>query len=175
MKLPENLFSRLLLAYLPFMVYPYGLFKTGVAALWVAMFLWITVSFFWLTRSFFPGRSLKHAFFLWLVVWAQAVWTLTKLPPLWILSVFFLMPVSFLESAVRPERVSVFSWKVPRYFFERALAGVGFVIFVVAMALVREACEKGLGIKLFEQPAGLLFVIAAIAFLWKNQPFRRRA
>jgi hypothetical protein len=167
MKLPENLFSRMVLGYLPFMVYPYGLLKSGVAALWIVAFLWGTVSFFWFTRRFFPGRTLKHAFFLWLVVWAQAAWTLTKLPPLWTLSVFFLMPVSFLEDTAKPEHVRVFFRDVPRYFFERVLTGIGFAAFVMLMALIREAGEKGLGMKIFAQPAGLLFVVAGVAVLWK--------
>ena len=163
------------LAYLPFMVYPYGFFKAGVAALWIVGFLWGTVTFFWFTRRLFPGRSLKHAFFLWLIVWAQAVWTLTKLPPYWIVSVFFLTPVSFLDDAANPSHVRVFSKEVPRYFFERALAGVGFAGFVMLLALVREIGEKRLGIQAFEQPAGLLLVIAVVAFLWKNQPYHMRS
>jgi hypothetical protein len=175
MKLPESLFSRMLLAYLPLMVYPYGFFKTGVVALWIVVFLWVMVAFFWFTRRFFPGRSLKHAFFLWLIVWAQAVWTLTKLPPYWIVSVFFLTPVSFLEDTVKPVHVRVFSKKVPRYFFDRALVGISFAGFVILLALVREIGEKRLGIQAFEQPAGMLLVIAAVAFLWKNQPYRRRS
>ena len=175
MKLPESLFSRMLLAYLPFMVYPYGFFKASVAALWIVAFLWVTVAFFWLTRRFFPDRSLKHAFFLWLIVWAQAVWTLTKLPPYWIVSVFFLTPVSFLEGAAKHSRIRVFSREVPRYFFERVLAGTSFAGFVMLLAFVREIGEKRLGIQVFEQPAGMLLVAAAIAFLWKNQPYRRRS
>ena len=174
MKLPESLFSRMLLAYLPFMVYPYGFFKTEVAALWIVVSLWFTVAFFWFTRIFFPGRSLKHAFFLWLIVWAQAAWTLTKLPPYWIASVFFLAPVSFLEEGVRPSHVRVFSKKVPKYLFDRALTGIGFAGFVMLLALVREIGEKRLGIQAFKQPAGMLLVMAAVAFLWKNQPYRRR-
>lgn len=168
MKLPENLFSRTLLAWLPLMVYPYGLFKTAMAALWIVLFLWITVSFFWFTRRFFPERSLKYAFSLWLLVWAQAVWMLTQLPPLWILSVFFLMPVSFLEGTARAEHVSVFSRKVSRYFSERILSGVGFMVFAIMMTFIREAGEKSLELKIFEQPAGLLFVAAGLAFLWKS-------
>jgi hypothetical protein len=175
MKLPESLFSRMFLAYLPFMVYPYGFFKAGIAALWIAAFLWGTVFFFWFTRRFFPGHFLKHAFFLWLVVWAQAVWILTKLPPYWIASVFFLTPVSFLDDTVKASHVRVFSKNVPRYFFERALTGVGFAGFVMLLALVREIGEKSLGIHAFEQPAGMLLVVAAVAFLWKNQPYRRRS
>jgi hypothetical protein len=174
MKLPESLFSRMLLAYLPFMIYPYGFFKSGVAALWIAAFLWLTVTFFWLTRRLFPARSLKPAFLLWLIVWAQAVWTLTKLPPYWIFSVFFLAPVSFFEDDAKPSHVRVFSRQVPRYFFERALAGLGFAGFVMMLAFVREIAEKHLGVQAFKQPAGALIVIAAAAFLWKNQPYRRR-
>ena len=114
MKLPESLFSRMLLAYLPFMVYPYGLFRTGVAALWIVFFLWVTIAFFWFTRRLFPDRSLKCAFLLWLIVWAQAVWTLTKLPPYWIVSVFFLMPVSFMDESVKAQRTQIFSKEVLR-------------------------------------------------------------
>ncbi len=174
MKLPESLFSRMFLAYLPFMVYPYDFFKAGVAALWIVGFLWGTVTFFWFTQHLFPDRFLKHAFFLWLVVWAQAVWTLTKLPPYWIVSVFFLTPVSFLDDTAKASHVRVFSRDVPRYFFERALAGIGFAGFVMLLTLVREIGGKSLGAQAFEQPAGTLLVVAVIAFLWKNQPYRKR-
>jgi hypothetical protein len=172
MKLPESLFSRLLLAYLPFMLYPLDLFRSGVAALGVVLFLWITATFFWFTHRFFPERSMKPAFFLWLIIWAQAVWTVTKLPPFWILSVFFLMPVSFLEGTGKAGRVCVFSKEVPRYLFERVLAGVSFIAFVAILTLFRETCENRLGMSLADQPAVLLLALAAIAFLWKSQPFR---
>jgi len=193
----------MLLAYLPFMVYPYGLFKAGVAALWIVAFFWGTVVFFWFTRRLFPGRSLKYAFPLWLIVWAQAVWTLTKLPPYWIASVFFLVPVSFLGDTAKPGHVRVFSRELPRsqypsigaerrlgpsklpfwkrnkkfgrYFFEQVLTGIGFAGFVILLALVREIVGKRLGMQAFEQPAGMLFVAAAVAFLWENQPYRKRS
>ncbi len=191
----------MLLAYLPFMVYSYDIFRTCAAALWIVLFLWVTVTFFWFTRRLFPGRCLKYAFFLWLIVWAQAVWTLAKLPPYWIVSVFFLTPVSFLEDTDKASCVRVFSKEVPRsqylsisasgnwgrpshhlykknprlgrYFFERALAGIGFAGFVILLAFVREIAEKRLGIQAFEEPSGMLFVVVAVAFLWKNQPYRK--
>ncbi len=171
MKLPESLFSRMLLAYLPFMLYPYGFFRSGVAALWSAVFLWGTLFFFWFTRRLFPGRLLKQAFLLWLVVWGQAAWSLTGLSPFWILSVYFMTPVSFLEAEVKPGHVRVFSKDVPRYFFERAMTGIGFVFFVLAMVFVREIGEKSSRLKIFCQPAGLLFVVAGIALLWKSNFF----
>ena len=164
----------MLLAYLPLAVYPFGFLKTGIEALWIILFLWTTVTFFWFTRRFFPGRSLKHAFFLWLLVWAQAVWTLTKLPPVWILSVFFLMPVSFLDDTAKARRIFLFSKEVPRYFFERVLAGIGFAGFVMAMTIVREVGERRLGIQVFDHPAGFLLVAATAAFLWKNQPYGKK-
>jgi hypothetical protein len=174
MKLPDSLFSRILLAYLPLAVFSFDLLRAGAAAAWIVLFLWITVAFFWFTRRFFPGRSLKPAFCLWLLVWAQAVWTLTKLPPVWILSVYFLMPVSFLEDTAKARPIRLFSKEVPRYFFERVLAGIGFAGFVVAMTVVREICEKRLGMQAFDQPAGFLLAAAAVAFLWKNQPYGRK-
>lgn len=163
----------MLLAYLPFMLYPYDFFRAVVASLWIVAFLWGTVTFFWLTRRLFPEHSLRPAFLLWLIVWAQAVWTLTKLPPYWIVSVFFLTPISFLDDAAKPSHVRVFSKEIPRYFFERALAGIGFAGFVLLLAFVREIGEKSLGMHAFEQPSGMLLIIAGIAFLWKNQPFHR--
>lgn len=164
----------MLLAYLPFMAYPFGFFKTCVAAFWIVAFLWLTVFFFWFTRRFFPGRSLRPAFFLWLIVWAQAAWTLTRLPPLWIVSVFFLAPVSFLENETKAARVRIFSKDVPGYFLKQAVTGIAFAGFAALLSLAKEIAEKNLGVQAFEQPAGALLVIAAAAFLWKNQPFRKK-
>jgi hypothetical protein len=157
------------------MVYPYGFLKASIAAAWIVAFLWGTVTFFWFTRRLFPERSLKHAFFLWLIVWAQAMWTLTKLPPYWVVSVFFLIPVSFLDDTAKSSHIRVLSREVPRYFFERALAGISFAGFVMLLALVHEIVEKRLGMRAFEQPAGMLLVAAIVAFLWKKQPYRRRS
>ncbi len=175
MKLPERFFSRLLLAYLPFLSYPYDLFRMGVAASWVVAFLWITVTFFWMTRPCFPGRTLRPAFFLWLIVWGQAVWTLTQLAPLWLVSVFFLMPVSFLEDRTKPDHVRIFSRRVPRYFFERVAAGLGFVAFVMVMTVARDLASVRFGVDPWGIPAGIFLAITLIAFLWKNQPYGRRS
>ena len=56
---------------------------------------------------------------------------------------------------------------------DRVLTGIGFVAFVMLLALLREIGEKHLGMHAFEQPAGVLLVITAVAFLWKNQPYQR--
>ena len=174
MKLPESFFSRILLAALPFMAWPLSLLKTGVAAAWVVVFLWVTIFFFWFTRRLFPKGASKTAFVLWLLVWAQAAWTLTKLPPLWILSVFFLTPVSFLEDTNKPEKRRIFSREVPQYFFDRVLTGIGFAGFVMILALFRRIGNSHFGTHLFEQPVGLLLVAAGVAFLWKNQPYGQK-
>jgi len=173
MKLPESLFARILLAYLPFMAYPFDFLRTTVAALWVVSFFWGTVFFFWFTRRFFPERFLKTAFFLWIIVWAQAAWFLTKLQPFWVLSVFLLMPVSFLEPGNRASRIKVFSRVISRYFWERFLTGAGFLGLVLILVITRDFMGHRLQIEIFQQPAGTFLVLAAIAAVWKCQPFER--
>ncbi len=84
------------------------------------------------------------------------------------------MPASFLDDTAKASHVRIFSKEVPRYFFKRAITGVGFAGFVALLAFIREICEKNLGMQAFRQPVGMIFVIAAVAFLWKNQPYRKR-
>ncbi len=173
MKLPETLFSRSLPAYFPFVVYAFDLERSLGVALLVTTVSWASLFLFWFTRRLFPERFLKGAFFLWLLVWAQIVRTSLGLEPLWVLSVFFMTPLSFLEKGNRAGKVRVFSREVPRYFLERAVTGLGFIVLVLVMALVREGLEfGGRGIS-FQQPAAMFLLIAALAVLWKNQPFRR--
>lgn len=174
MKLPERLLSRMIFAYLPMMMYAPTLEKTGLAALCVAIVFWATVFFFWFCRRFFPERLLKEAFFLWLLAWAQVVWYGIHLEPFWAVSVFFLTPVSFLDPGHKASRVRVFARVLPRYFWERFLAGFGFIGFVIAMTTVQEMMTKRFGVFVFEQPAGMLLLLAAAAFLWKNQNFHRK-
>lgn len=174
MKLPENIFSRILLAYLPFIIYPFDLFRGTIAALWIVLFFWVTIFFFWFARHFFPERLLKEAFFLWLLAWAQASWLLTKLQPFWILSVFLLMPVSFLEERNKASKMRIFSQDVPRYLGERCLSGLGFLGLVLLVGFSRDFLTHYFQMAVFQQPAGVFLLLGAAAFLWKNQPHRGR-
>ncbi|MBU9888343.1 MAG: hypothetical protein KTQ49_00555 [Candidatus Omnitrophica bacterium] len=173
MRLPETFFSRSVLAYLPLTVYGFGLEGVCQIAIWVTAVSWVSLLFFWFTRRLFPAAALKPAFFLWLLVWGQVVWTLMELQPVWVVSVFFLTPFSFLEKDTRSSRIPVFSKEVPRYFGERALAGVGFVGFVLLIAGAQkglELCGRG---DPFQRPSVVFLLIAFVALLWKNQPLRR--
>ena len=173
MKLPEKIFSRIVLAYLPLAVYSFDLERACQAALLIATVSWVSLFFFWFTRRLFPERFLKEAFFLGLLIWAQAAWTLMGLGPLWIVSVFFLTPLSFLEKEHTTGQTRIFSKEVPGYFWKRTVGGFGFIGFVLLMTGVREGLGLGgRGIS-FQQPAVTLLLIAALAVLWKNQPFRR--
>ncbi|HOW58790.1 MAG TPA: hypothetical protein PLO78_03585 [Candidatus Omnitrophota bacterium] len=173
MKIPDSLLSRIIFAYLPFMVYAFDLEKAWIAVLCVVAVFWLTVFFFWFTRNLFPEKLRSEVFFFWLLAWAQAVWYFTKLQPLWALSVFFLIPTSFLEPSQKASRVRVFSRVVPRYFWERFLAGFGFIGFVIVMALVQEVLGRQFGMMSFQRPAGILLLLSLAAFLWKNQPYQR--
>ncbi len=170
MKIPEKLFSRTILASLPFLIYTFWLYEAvGVALLTVLVF-WGTVFFFWYTRRFFPGRFLKAAFLLWLLAWAQALWTLAHLSPFWILSVFLLVPGSFLEQNTKISRVPVFSTAVKKYFLERTINGIGFLILTTLVALLHGFLGHQLQIRIFQTPVGALFLLFAISWAWKNQP-----
>lgn len=173
MKLPENLFSRTLLAALPFMISPFDWIRTGVAAVWVVLFFWGTVFFFWFARRFFPERFLKQVFFFWLLIGAQGAWTMAGLQPFWILSVFLLMPVSFLEEKSKAGRIKVFSEVVPQYFWQRFLSGAGFLGFVLLLGFAQDFLSRVLEMRLFQQPAGVFLLLAMASFLWKKQSWER--
>lgn len=173
MKLPESLLSRVILAYVPFLAYGASFNRMCFAAACVAVVFWVTVFFFWFIRRFFPERFLKQAFFLWLLAWAQAVWYGTSLEPWWMASVFFLTPVSFLEQGNQASHVRVFSRVLPRYFWERFLAGFGFLGFVMALAVLQEVLTQRFKILMFYFPPGMLLLLTGAAFLWKNQSFHR--
>lgn len=173
MRLPENLFSKMTLAALPFTVYAFDLEKTCLVTLLTAGVTWLTLFFFWFTRRLFPKIFLKEAFFLWLLVWAQSFWTLWGLGPLWIMSVFFLAPRSFLEKETNASNISVFSKELPHYLWERIVGGFAFIGFVLFVTWARNVLERnGAGI-VFQQPAAVFLFIAALAVFWKCQPFRK--
>ena len=161
------------MAYLPFIVYAFDVEKAWRAAVCTAVVFWITVFFFWFARHCFPVRVRKEAFFFWLLVWAQAVWYLIKLEPLWVLSIFFLTPVAFLEEERKDSRVRIFSKVLLRYYWETSLAGFGFIGFTIVMALLQGVLVGRLGIQSFQQPAGVFLLLAAVALLWKIGLSRR--
>lgn len=173
MKLPETLFSRMALASLPFSFYAFDLEKTCLVVLFTAGVTWLTLFFFWFARRLFPQRFLKEAFFLWLLVWAHAAWVLGGLLPLWILSVFFLAPLSFLEAGTHAAQRTVFSEKLPHYFWERIIGGTAFIGFVLLVTWAQRALERSEDGGFLQQQAAAFFIIAVIAVIWKCQPFRK--
>lgn len=170
MKMPESFFSRAVLAYMPFMVYAYKPEQAWQAAELIIAVYWLTLTVFWFMRRFFPGGTARHAFFLWLGLFGQAAWTVLGLLPMWVLSVFLLIPVGFLDEDKSAGRLPVFSGKVPRYFAERILSGLGFFVFAGGLQLTGEFLGHFGHSSAIRGPAGIFFLIFLAAFLWKNQP-----
>ncbi len=173
MKIPENVFSRTLLGYLPVMAMNYDFFHSIVAAGWIVFFLWITVFFFGFFRFCFPPKTLKISFFIWLFVWAQAAWTITKLSPVWIISVFLVVPESFWLEKIKTEKQTVFSKKIPGFILERFVSGIVFFVLVFIAQGAVWALRNFLGAATSASIIIQFLLLSAISFLYKK-PFWER-
>jgi hypothetical protein len=142
------------------------------AALIVAVY-WLTLTIFWFTRRFFPAGTIRTVFFFWLGLWGQLAWTGLGLFPLWLVSVFLLIPAGFLDEEKAAGRLPVLSGMFPKYFADRVLAGLGFFVFAGALKLAGEFPGSFGYSAVLRGPAGVFFLLFLAAFLWKNQPMRR--
>lgn len=124
----------------------------------VAFTFWATVFLFSLTRAFFPRPVAMIAPFLWMASLAQSAWYL-GLEPLWILSLFLLLPFSFVK---RPPRY--FPKEPADFFWIRR--GLGFWALLFSLALVQELLEKGLGLLIFREPAGTWMLLGVVLVFW---------
>ena len=174
MKMPESFFPRAVLAYMPFMAYSFSPESAWQAAALITAVYWLTLIVFWFTRRLFPEGTVKAVFFLWLGFWAQSGWWIFGLPPLWILSVFLLVPVGFLDEEKTAGRQPVFSGALLKYFPERILSGLGFFAFAGILGLCGEFLGSFGHSAALRGPAGVFFLCFLVALLWKNQPPLRR-
>lgn len=173
MKLPEKAFSKIVLASLPFFVYskePAQIFTVGT--LTVLAFWWTTI-FFWCTRFWFPKNLLKIAFLIWLGALAEGAWLLGRINPIWIVSIFLLMPLSFLERKNKAFKEPVFSENVKKYFWERFFCGVGFLGIVVFVGMLQNVLENQMHVDFFKSSPGIFLVFSIIALLRAKQPGER--
>ena len=170
MKMPESFFSRAVLAYLPFMAYSLDPERAWWAAALIVGIYWLTLTVFWFTRRLFPEGVVKAVFFLWLGLWGQTAWMLFGLLPFWIVSVFLLVPVGFLDESKTASRLPVFSREVSKYLAERFFSGLGFFAFVGIFEFVGEFLGHFGRFATLRGPAGIFLLIFLVSLLWKNQP-----
>ena len=170
MKMPENFFSKAVLAYMPFTAYSFNPEKAWQAAALIVVTYWLTLTVFWFTRRLFPDGTAKPVFFLWLGFWGQAAWTLAGLPPLWIASVFLLIPSGFLNENTPAGRSKNLSGNPRGYLADRLLDGSGFFVFAGGFELAGEFLGNFGRSAALRGPAGIFFLIFLAALLWKNQP-----
>jgi len=167
MKMPESFFSRAILAYLPFMAYLGADFNIWRIAGWVVVYYWVMLLIFWPLRKLLPPGGSKQIFFLWLVLSGQWVWQVAGLPPFWTLSVFLLFPIGFLEKK-GTGRQSFARRRLPKYFSERIMTGIGFFLFCWLLGTARALLDW---MPAAASPAGIFLLLFFGAFLWKNRPF----
>ena len=165
MKDTEQRFLSVVLAALPLLDQAdsfHSAFRTGGI---VALAFWLTLFFFKLTQPLFPQKLLGISVVLWVAFGAEAVTTYSgNLEPLWSLSLLLLLfPYTQKDLGLNP----IDSWrKVTAVIFQE---GVGFLILLTYLGLSREILRK-VGVVFFDQPAGVLFLIALAGWLVQNQP-----
>lgn len=129
MKMPAQTHERLCLAALPLMLYAESVWLGFLmSALTVAAY-WLTALVFWALGRWLSPALLKAVSLFWLAVLAQVVWSALGILPLWTLSLLLLVPFEGLAKDSR-ERKTTARGSLRRYFSERFLSGVLFVLFV---------------------------------------------
>jgi len=172
MKMPESFLSRMILACLPFLLYLGEQIDTWRVAGFIVVVYWLMLAAFWFSNRLFPAGAGAQVFLFALALLAQFFWQSAALPPFWILSVFFLFPIDFLRDRKEKRDSKVDLKKFSQYFFERAMTGVGFFIFVVVLEMIMGAVRSPEHTVIEHRPAFAFFLLFLAAFLWKNQPER---
>lgn len=120
-----------------------------------------TAAFFLLTGSLFPSRLRISALVLWVAVAAQLLYRTTDLHPCAFVSVYLLLPEKLFDPDGR--RGAVRQTLIRALFFPAVFTALG---------AFREVLGDRLLFWTFRLPAGAFLLLAAAAFLWKNQPGR---
>ncbi len=167
MKSSERAFLNIVLAALPLLdkadSFSAALKISGV----VVSIFWLTIFFFKVSRPLFPKKGLGISIVLWIAAWTEAALTYTAgegLSPFCALSLLLLLSFYFIKEL---KLSAPDSWiaspgsAVPR--------GIGFAAILIYLGVSREIFRNA-GTLFFDQPAGVLFLIAFAAWLWQNQP-----
>jgi len=162
MKMPDSVFSRMLLAWLPFMAYAGSGVSAWRLAAAVAGLYWLSLLFFWPLRRFFPEAGARQVFPFWLALWGQLLWGAAGLAPFWVLSVYLLFP----PGALNARKTTAIPKKQPGYFFGQLIAGAGFFVFAGALS---SACALDPARGFVVTPAWIFLMMFVAVYLW-NRP-----
>lgn len=154
--------SRVFLSALPLLYSTAAMQVRGILYMGISIvgLFWVTALFFLFCTPFFPRRFRQAGYVCWLAVLAQAGYVFFGLPPVWIVSLSLLMPSEVFDRRKKGGKAS------PKIF----LRGIFFILFLVYLAAFQDLLGARLLIWTFRTPAGSLLLLAAAAFLWKNQP-----
>ena len=156
----DNTAARVLLAAVPVLAVTADLAHAVYFGIFFALFFWLTAAFFCLMAAGFPQRLRRSAYVLWLAMLAQAGFVYFDMPPLWILSVLFLMP---LESMEQKDGLTAI--------FKRSfLQSLFFIVLLLFLGVFHQILGERFLVWSFHLPAGSLLLLSLAAVLWQNQP-----
>ena len=124
----------------------------------IAFVFWATVFFFSKARAFFPRPLAWIAPLAWITAVAQCGRYLAEFAPRWILSLFLLLPFSFVKGPPRH-----FPKEPPDFFWIRR--GLGFWGLLLYLGLLQELLGRRLGILIFQEPPGAWLLLGAALVL----------
>lgn len=152
---------RLFTACLPVLFFCSELGESARISAAVALNLIAAAVFFLSLGRFFPGFLRGTALVLWLAVSAHWMALYGIAHPSAAVSLYLLIPAGFLGDEGR--------LKVLRQALVRAFL---FPVLLMTLGALREILGERLLLWTFRLPAGCFLLLAAAAFLWKNQPGR---
>ncbi len=126
---------------------------------------WLTSSFFFFARSWFPGKTWNLcAFLIWMTAFAQIGWYLSGIHPIWIVSLILLSYDDLnRESDVKSLMKEAFTH------------GFCFWAMLIYLGASQQFLGDYLSLGFFQNPSGAFLLLAVAAAFWKNQPRSIRA
>jgi hypothetical protein len=168
----RGIFSKIILAVLPVLVSMGTLQNALVIGSLVSLCLWGTVIFFMGTRKWFPLKLWPLGILLWMAAVAQIGYYLFHLAPLWVVSLFLLLPEEWVSSGwrFRKRRMPGSSGSRGRFAMGIFWCGVGFLLLTAYLGISQEILGKSYQIWSFRGPVGTFLLLALAAAVWQNQP-----
>lgn len=174
MRKSDQVCVRALLAVLPILAVPVSPeFKPALGMLFGAAGLsLVTRLFFDVTRPLFFAPTFSAFQVLWIAAWAQAVFYMTGIPPVWAVSVYLLVfdPLRFLETGTaRAEHLS-YGETLAAGFKTMVSRNLLFLALGIFLIFARYGLTRGGGMPVFNQAAGIFLLLAGFIFLRQNGP-----
>jgi hypothetical protein len=169
-------FLKILLAVLPVLVNAAHFHEALFLASLVTLVFWGSAVVLGIARRGFPARLRNFGMVLWLTAVAQIGNFWLGLTPLWVVSVYLLLPEEW-GRAEEPTREG-FRQRLRsalEFAGEQLRNGAGFWVVMVYLGICQEIFAARFFVWIFAAPAGSFLLLSLASALWQNQPAKETA